>query len=210
MLLQPIVEGYGDVAAVPVLLRRLAEEAGCHQLQVGRPIRQPASKLIKEDSLRRAVQLAKIQPGCAAILILFEHEDGCPKTLGPQLAQWAQAEAAPVPCAVALAHREYEAWFLASVESLRGKRGIREDAPPPPDPESVRGAKEALESLMPPDASYHETVDQPALSALFDMRAAHARSRSFRHLVKVFGELARQAGSVLTAWPPATWLSPGS
>src|SRR2546426_7135782 len=46
-----------------------------------------------------------------------------------------------VPCAVVLAHREYEAWFLASLESLRGRRGIRGDAEAHPDPEEPRDRK---------------------------------------------------------------------
>jgi hypothetical protein len=71
-----------------------------------------------------------------------------------------------------MAHREYEAWFLAAVESLRGQRGIRADASSPDDPEYARGAREALEDLMIAGRGYHTTADQPALTAIFDFGAA--------------------------------------
>ena len=205
MRIQPIVEGHGEVAAVPVLLRRLRDEAGAYGVEVGRPIRQRRSQLVQEASLKTAVRLARLQQGCDAILILFDADDDCPKTLAPMLDQWARAAASPLPCAVVMATREYEAWYLAAVESLRGKCAIREDAVYPGDPESRRGAKEALEELMGRGQSYHETTDQPALSAWFDMQAAYGRCRSFRRMVKAFGDLARGASVPLGAWPPARW-----
>jgi hypothetical protein len=103
-----------------------------------------------------------------------------------------------------MAYREYEAWFLASIESLRGKRGIRQDAESHPNPEQPTGAKGQLEDQMQQGRSYSETADQPALSAEFDMKPAYQKCRSFRHLVKVFGELATAAGvSPQANWPPS-------
>ena len=206
--IQPIVEGHGEVQAVPVLLRRLIDQASAYEIEVGRPIRQKQSQLLREESLRTAVRLARMQRDCGAILILFEQEDDCPKELGPRLCQWAQSEARDVPCTVVLAHREYESWFLASMESLRGKRGIRNNAMSHPTPETVRDAKGAVGERMESDYRYSETTDQPALSALFDMKATYIRSRSFRHLVKVFGDvLERMRGIPLDNWPPRAWIA---
>jgi hypothetical protein len=39
-MIQPIVEGHGEVEAVPVLLRRLAAEAGGFDVQVATPRRE--------------------------------------------------------------------------------------------------------------------------------------------------------------------------
>ncbi len=205
MNIQPVVEGHGETQAVPVLLRRLIAEAQVYQIGVGRPIRKKQTQLLQEDSLREAVRLARIQDRCGAILILFEHEDECPGLLGPKLNGWAQSEAANVPCELVLAHREYEAWFLAGLESLRGKRGIRDDALAPAEPEATRDAKGALEKRMGPGGAYIETVDQAALSQLFDMRAAFSRSRSFQHFVTAFGRLIRAMGAPLGSWPPQSW-----
>ena len=52
MIIQPIVEGQGDEAAVPLLLRRLRDEAQAWGLDVGRPHRKQRTQLVKKDSLQ--------------------------------------------------------------------------------------------------------------------------------------------------------------
>jgi hypothetical protein len=123
----------------------------------------------------------------------------------PILEGWAKAEAGTTPCAVVIAQREYEARFLASLESLRGKCGIRRNASAPPEPEAPRGAKEKLEEYMEPGLTYSETADQASLTAAFDLAAAYVQCRSFRRMVKVFGVLAAGAGYCLPDWPPPAW-----
>jgi hypothetical protein len=161
---------------------------------------------VDETGLRTAVRLALKQEDCAAILILFDSDDDPPCQVGPKVQGWAQDEAHGTPYAVVLAHREYEAWFLAAIESLRGTRGIRGDARSHPQPEVPRDAKGQLEDRMAATRSYSETADQPALTATFDMAEAHRCCRSFRRLVKVFGEIAVALGQPLSnPWPPADW-----
>jgi hypothetical protein len=80
--------------------------------------------------------------------------------------------------AVVLAKREYEAWFLAAAESLRGMRGLSDALEGPLEPEAVRGAKEWLSDRMPDGVKYSATDDQPAFTAVFDMVAAR-RADSF-------------------------------
>ena len=208
MTIQPIVEGHGEVAAVPVLLRRLQAECQVHNIRIGKPIRQHRSQLCQEVTLRRAVRLALLQPDCSAVLVLFDSDDGCPKELGPLVQGWARDEAWDRPCAVVIAYREYEAWFLAAIESLRGKRGLLPDAAPHADPEGPRDAKGELEARLPPGRSYSETADQAALSALFDLAAAYARCRSFRRMAAAFGFLAARLGIALPEWPPLSWQLP--
>ena len=149
--------------------------------------------------------LALRQPGCAAVLIMFDGDGDCPAELAPRVHRWAKEAAGGVPCEVVLPHREYEAWFLAAIESLRGNRGIKSDAPPHPDPEAPRGAKAALEARMHASASYLATMHQPAFSARFSMAAAHARCRSFRKLTKSFGDLLLAMGQHVDPWPPVSW-----
>ena len=203
--IQPIVEGHGDVAALPVLLRRLVNEAGVAGVSVGRPIRRPRSRLVEEAGVTQAVRLALAQPECGAVLILFDGDSGCPANLGPTVQGWAADAAAGTPCRVVLAHREYEAWFLAAIESLRGQRGVRVDAKPHPAPERPRGAKAQLEARMRPGATYLETTDQPALSAMFSFPAAYGRCRSFRKLADSFANLVRAMGHDIRVWPPPAW-----
>ena len=209
MKIQPIVEGHGDVKAFPVLLRRLVDEARAWDVDIGRPIRRPRHALVEESGVRQAVQLALVQPGCRAVLILVDGDADCPAHLGPTVQDWATTAAAGAPCGVVLAQKEYEAWFLASVESLRGYRSIRIDAEPHGDPERPRGAKAQLEARMEHGASYVETADQPAFSAKFSLSAAYRRSRSFRKLADSFGGLVRAMGHDLAAWPPPGWIAGG-
>ena len=140
--------------------------------------------------MRTAVRLALVQDDCRAILILFDGDDDCPKELAPTVESWARDEAGPVPCFVVVAHREYEAWFIASFH---------------PDPEAPRDAKGKLEDRMGAGQSYSETLDQAALTASFDMSAAYASCRSFRRMVRAFGLLVTGIGIELGTWPPAAW-----
>lgn len=205
MKIQPIVEGHGEVAAVPILLRRLRDAAGLFTVDVLSPIRQRRSQLAQRSSLQRAVQLACLKKDCAAILILLDSDDDCPKDLAIEMHQWASEVSCPIPCAVVMAVKEYEAWFLATMESLRGKAGIKDNAVSHKSPETVRGAKEAIEDWMQSGFSYKETTDQPALTATFDLKTAFVKCRSFRKLVISFGRLVNDAGIQISSWPPANW-----
>jgi hypothetical protein len=161
---------------------------------------------VKDEHLKKAVALARKQQDCHAILIVFDSDDDCPRSMKDSIELIAQSESGLLPCRTVLPHREYEAWFLASMESLRGRRGIRDDATSPQHPESIRDAKGALERQMRQGQSYMETVDQTALSELFDMKQAFIKCRSFRRMVTVFGELLQSMGITLDSWPPREWL----
>ena len=205
MVIQPIVEGHGDVAAFPVLLRRLRDEAQAWTINIGRSIRRSRYQLMQKTEVERAVRLALLQPNCGAVLILFDGDRDCPAELGPTVQTWGTAVAGDIPCSVVIAHREYEAWFLSAIESLRGYRGILKDAEPHPNPENPRGAKEQLEARMQAGTSYLERTDQPAFSERFSLSDAYRRSRSFRKLTRSFGHLVSSMGEDIGVWPPAAW-----
>ena len=132
----------------------------------------------------------------------FDGDDDCPAELGPAVQGWATDSARDIPSEVVIAHREYEAWFLAALDSLRGIRGIREDAEPHSEPEQPRGAKELVQQHMADRRSYREVSDQPALTAEFSLPDAYRRSRSFRKLTKSFGSLLEAMGHDIGVWPP--------
>ena len=205
MKIQPVVEGHGEVKAFPVLLRRLIKAAEAWDVGIGAPVRQPRSRLVGREGLRAAVRLARRQPDCCAILILLDGDDDCPAELGPRLRAWAADEAAGRPFEVVIAHREYEAWFLAGLETLCGMSGIPGTAARHPRPEEPRDAKRELERRMGPQGSYLETVHQAAFSARFSLASAWRRSRSFRKLSRSFGLLLRGMGKETPVWPPACW-----
>ena len=175
-----IVGGDGEREAVPILIRRIARDIDPGLVPDVRPVlRVPESRLIKPDELERTVDLAarKLE-GPGGIFILLDCDDGCPAVDGPALLKRAAGVRPDIPVAVVLAKREFEAWFLATAESLRGRRSLPANLTAPQDPESIRGAKEWLTDKMPDGQSYSETTDQAALTDLFDMNVAR-RADSF-------------------------------
>ena len=207
MVVQPIVEGQGDVAATPILLRRLLEEATAWNVQVARPHRRRRNQLSRQADLRSAVQVAALTPECGGILVLFDADDDCPRESAPQLEAWAHEAARHVPCRVVMANREYEAWFLASIESLRGSAGVCSDAISHSEPERSRDAKGKMRGRM-EGGRYLETLHQASLTARFDLAETYRRCRSFRRLVRAFGLLLEAADELLIPWPPAAWTTP--
>jgi len=200
-MIQPIVEGDGEVAAVPVLLRRLLPELGAY-MEVGRPIQRPRSDFTQEQKFKLAFQIADSKPGVQAVLVLFDADDDCARNCVPHLAVWARQEIAHLPCAVVMARREYEVWLLAAIESLRGQRGILANASYEADPEAKRDAKGALRRLTRGE-TYSPTADQSALTATFDLAAAYRRCSSFRKLVKELCRILVVAGQ--DASVPEDW-----
>jgi hypothetical protein len=186
--LVPIVEGYGEVQAVPELVRRVLQHHQAYEISVDHPIRQSRSKLAREDTFKAAVAVARKQTDCSAILVVFDADKDCPADLAPQLLRWGADQLGEFPLWVVIAKREYEAWLIASIESLQGRRNIRSDARPPDDVEVIHDAKGWLSAQMPALIKYSETCDQAALTAALDFRLAHQRSSSFR---KLWRDLAR-------------------
>jgi hypothetical protein len=176
-----IVEGQGDCEAVPVLIRRIATDVYPGFVpRILPPARISASKLVKKGELERAIAFfSKKITGNGGILVIIDCDDGCPAKDGPELLSRAVSVQKDIPISVILAKREYESWFLAAAESLRGKRGLQADLCSPAEPEIIRGAKEWLEDKMSSTTNYKETTDQPALTNLFDMQAARNKADSF-------------------------------
>jgi hypothetical protein len=188
----PIVEGHGEVTAVPILIRRIvAQYAPEVYAHVGQAIRVKRTGLVQAGGIERTVELAARQTTPAdGILILLDADDDCPREIADQLLARAKAARPDRTIAVVAANREYEAWFLAAARSLRGRRGLADDLEPPADPESIRDAKGWLASRATQGFPYKPTIDQPALTHLFDLEQAYA-ARSFRKVVKDVVALAR-------------------
>ena len=174
-------------------------------MTIAKPHRRPRSQFVNQDTFQNAIRMAGIVPDCLGILVLFDADDDCPAELAPRLERWAHDAASGRPCSVVMANREYEAWFLASIESLRGRRGIREDAMSFPEPESPRDAKGRLKQRMHSGRRYSPPRDQASLTEEFDLASTYRRCRSFRKLVSEVGTLLRVAGALPAVWPPADW-----
>ena len=192
-----IVEGHGERHAVPLLVRRIAESLSTPvYVDVPPAIRIPRTRLVRPGELERATKLAasrvvESQVAGGGVLILIDADTDCAAQLGPELLARARSVAGATPVEVVLAVMEFEAWFLAALTSLRGERRIRSDAAAPPEPEAIRGAKEALRRQMTPGSAYSPPTDQPALAALMDLDAARAAPS--------FDKLRRAVAGILSA-----------
>ncbi|RKU37417.1 hypothetical protein C6496_10035 [Candidatus Poribacteria bacterium] len=189
-----IVEGHGEVEAVPVLIRRVAAHLYPElAIIIPRPIRISRDKLLQAGGLEQWVEVVSVRVGTqGAIFVILDSDDDCPAELGPELLHRASRVQVGLPVAVVLAKCEFEAWFLAAAESLRGQRGLSDDVHSPHDPETIRGAKEWLTYRMEGSKTYSETTDQPALAALFDIeqaRQADSFDKCYRDIVRLLGRL---------------------
>ena len=121
-----IVEGDGEKRAAPRCWResRASSAPSCNSgfpnpFVVGR------NKLVKPGELERTIELVvRRLPAPRGIFILIDADDDCPAILDPQLLARAKQARPDVPAGVVLANREYEAWFLAAIESLAGQCGL--------------------------------------------------------------------------------------
>ena len=195
-----IVEGKGEEKAVPILIRRIAESLYPELLiDTPRPFRVSRNQVVKTGEIEREVNLtAQKIGGRGAIFVLFDSDDDCPAQLGPALLCRASETRSDLPIAIVLAKYEFEAWFLAAAESLRGRRGLKNDLQPPNNPEGIRGTKEWLSQRMEGTGTYRPTVDQPGLTARFDLdqaRNADSFDKCYRAIVYLLDELRKASSS---------------
>lgn len=197
----PIVEGHGEVRSVPELIRRVLWEVfefyefeviSAHRLKRGQMIANESQELL------RAVQLgvSKIRQSYdgGLVIVILDADDDCPAEIGPELHGRIARE--DVSTSVVVAQREYEAWLLASADSLADHRRVRDDAATPDNPEQIRDAKGHLErNVLAAGEHYSPTIDQQALTAIFDIVQARTAA-SFDKLCRDIGaivETVRQA-----------------
>lgn len=148
-------------------------------LPVAPPFRVKRQRVVRAGELERSiVQAERSRAGASSILVLLDADDDCPADLSQKLLDRARSRT-DLPVRVVFPKVEVEAWILAGVESVRGVRGIRADAEPPPNPEDVSDAKGALTRRMDGGRGYVATDDLPALLDGLDLALAEMRSPSF-------------------------------
>src|SRR5258708_7149538 len=189
-----IVEGHGDVQAVPAVFRRVAERIYPSAIVVSpTPFRIPKGRLTRSGELERTVEfVSRTLSNRGVILITVDSDQDLPCILGPGLRTRATAARPDIPIGVAVAKREFESWFVGSPESIAGQRGLRADLIAHPDPENLQGAKEWLTRNM-SGRVYRETRDQRELARMFDLSLAQQRCPSFDKFVREVERLCRGA-----------------
>jgi hypothetical protein len=188
----PIVEGDGEVDALPKLLSRLLVDLNSWDLLSARPRNAHGrTNLTKPGGIESFLRLAEREPDCAGTLVLVDADEDCAYQLGRTLAARCLQAGPKFPSVVVCAKCEYEAWFLASIQSIASARqhDMPEDLIFEGDSEAVRNAKAWLSKQMSSGRMYKETSDQASMSTLLDFAIARNRSRSFRRLCHAVEEL---------------------
>ncbi len=151
-----LVEGDGEVLALPILVSNILAWMGRYDLQVVRPHNAHGrGNLFKNGGLERFLKnLAKKNPD--GILVLFDAEQDCAFKLARHLAARARNTVAHLPVAIVAAKYHYENWLIYDEKIPDPKRRLKKQ-----------------------QGRYRETLDQPALSATLNLTMARQRCRSF-------------------------------
>src|SRR5262249_42456799 len=139
--------------------------------------------LHQRSGLEKGAGYVRAVGDAAAILILRDEDDACPKARAPEMASWLRAMSLPFPSAIVLLHPESEVLFLPCLEQLAGK-ALEGPAGPRPGLmrgtqwtgpwEAKRGIKEWLSDHFPSGRAYKPTTDQLALTRMLDLSIVRA------------------------------------
>ena len=158
----PVVEGPGDVAALPELLGRILLERFNRTDVI---VAQGKSRVVTangrqklESKLENFLQHAQNKPECDAILVLLDADDDCPVNLAQGILKRCEQLGLTSPVEIVCAHRSYESWFLASLDTIKGQRGISDTAALSQDAEDIQNPKQWLTNQMPDGQAYKETT----------------------------------------------------
>lgn len=193
--LLPIVEGHGEIPAVPILIRNILTAHDIHDVQ---PL--PAWRHGEYPSVVNKfdnIFLHAIKENAPILWIMdFDSKDyDCPVKEANALLNKAEALRPGWPIKIAFLVKEYETLFLIDEAATRK---VFPDIPSqtsfPENPENIRGAKGWLSKARPsPGSAYKETVHQAKITAHLNLNLLRARSADFAHLERAVIELARSA-----------------
>lgn len=192
--LLPIVEGHGEIPAVPILIRNILAARGIQDVQ---PL--PAWRKGEYPSVTKnfdSIFLAAIKE-CAPILWIMDFDSkgyDCPVKEAQSLLARAEKLRPGWPIDIAFLVKEYETLFLIDEAATRK---VLTDIPAkavfPEFPEQIRGAKEWLSAQRPSGMAYKETVHQVKITSNLNLDLLRSRSADFAHLERAVIALANSA-----------------
>lgn len=190
-----IVEGHGEAdtsksgrrPAVTILVARILQSLGSpglHPNEKYPPFRISYGEFFRGDKLERAIRYHAKYADCAALLILLDMDDECPAQKAADLVTRVRSLGdLGFSVAIVCAKREYESWFLASLESIHQGQTYSGD------PEAIRDAKGYLRKRY----GYKPTIHQAQYTEIMDISITGQKSRSFRRMHHAIVE-------ILEAW----------
>ncbi|MFA5242351.1 MAG: DUF4276 family protein [Sulfuricella sp.] len=187
----PIVEGDGDLKAVPILLRNLLTFHGLHETQILPPHKRgelPKVTAGFDNYFRMA-----LKENAAILLVLdFDCEYcDCPYQEAEKLYRRAQSIRNNWPFKIAFLVKEFESLFLAETQAAKNVLSLPPDTGFPENPRAIRDAKGWLSKALPKGSSYKPTVHQAKITAHLKFEKLRDTSSDFRHLENALLHLAR-------------------
>lgn len=204
LIVSAVVEGEGEVQALPKLLFELAAHIGIPAIRLAKPpIRQKRDQLLKEnhDSLYKSLQLARhnvvsckheFESHANLVLLIIDSERECTPAapLGVALQARIDGLDLDVSSKCVVADSMYESWIIAGIDSET--TGIAPGAAeeiPTEDTEACKLGKGWLKTNI-DSPSYRETTDQKILTSAMNLELALSRSASLRKLERVLRQAA--------------------
>jgi hypothetical protein len=174
-----IVEGYGDVAAMPTLIAKAAAMFDKTDI-ASNPIRAGEwAGLSRNGEFEKHLELAARRE-CDLILTVLDLDDGCPvenvALARQRIDNWRGTRS--VRSEIVFLPREYETLFLLAPSCF----GTFDERLIPSNPDSIRGAKERIKPII--GRRYKETQDQLSFTKKVDTFELYHNSKTFRRLCK--------------------------
>jgi hypothetical protein len=182
-----ILEGKGDEAAIPLLIRKILYDHQIFHVQTApRPkTNVEIGKLRQPGQLERYIDFCNRDSG-DSIVLAIDSDDCCPVEVGREFAARIKKTGLPKPASVCLFNREYESIFLPSIARIAGAYPDFKwsNTAVSQHPEMIRDVKGTLSKMMSADRAYKPTRDQARFTDAIDLELTRAATRSFRHFEK--------------------------
>lgn len=192
--LLPIVEGHGDLEAVPNLIRRVLHEVHqCFDIEL-----LPAQRRGEWPKVKREFDRYYLAARLESAPILWVLDFDCDDCIDPDLErEWALSRAKQVDSTGRLEMmfivKEYESLFLWDKRPLEQAFGqLASPAVLPSDPESVRDAKGYVSTLLPKGRAYKPSTDQARVTSRLDLALLAQQSASYSRFEQAVLALCQQ------------------
>lgn len=190
--LLPIVEGHGEIKAVPLLIRRILEAQEIFEVQILSPRRYGEYPSVAKN-FDNCFQAAIKENAPILWIMDFDSKNyECPVQEASNLLSRAAKLRPGWPLKIAFLVKEYETLFLIDEAASRAVfPDISSNIVFPEAPEDIRDAKGWISQHRPSGMAYKETVHQEKITARLDLELLRARSPDFAHLERAIVELAQ-------------------
>ena len=184
-----LVEGHGEVDAVPVLLSRLGRHLGVHvpwaAARRWKNIHLWDPGQLGRGGLLRGLEFLRYKPNVGGVLVLRDEDDECPRRTAPGISALIADLDLPFRTAVTLLHPEYEVLFLPCMHRMQDLGFPAHTRWDGSNWEARRDVKRWLSGQLPSGRIYKPATDQEPMTRHIDFDELEAAD------VACFGSLVR-------------------